>query len=150
MGIISNELREVKENFAVPRRTEIVEWSGDMMDEEGEQIYRDHKRIQESIHRVFSVDINRLREEDVLFDGLFQSVDGQLPPLVKLWLQEEISLETVVILNAIFGFVPRESVRISDTIMWPDTKRKIEKYSPFVNFSRDKCINLLQKTFTNA
>jgi hypothetical protein len=99
---------------------------------------------------VFSVDINRLREEDVLFDGLFQSVDGQLPPLVKLWLQEEISLETVVILNAIFGFVPRESVRISDTIMWPDTKRKIEKYSPFVNFSRDKCINLLQKTFTNA
>tara|TARA_B110000495_G_C22887724_1_gene517720 strand:+ start:297 stop:887 length:591 start_codon:yes stop_codon:yes gene_type:complete len=123
---------------------------GDMMDEEGEQIYRDHKRIQESIHRVFSVDINRLREEDIIFDGLFQSVDGQLPPLVKLWLQEEISLETVVILNAIFGFVPRESVRISDTIMWPDTKRKIEKYSPFVNFSRNKCISLLQKTFTNA
>ena len=34
MGIISDELREVKENFAVPRRTEIIEWSGDMMDED--------------------------------------------------------------------------------------------------------------------
>ncbi len=34
MAIISDELREVKEQFAVPRRTEIVEWSGDMEDED--------------------------------------------------------------------------------------------------------------------
>ncbi|WP_135505628.1 DNA gyrase subunit A [Roseovarius aestuariivivens] len=34
MEIISDELREVKELFAVPRRTEIVDWSGDMEDED--------------------------------------------------------------------------------------------------------------------
>ena len=34
LEIISNELKEVKENFAVPRRTEIVDWSGDMEDED--------------------------------------------------------------------------------------------------------------------
>ena len=34
MDIITNELKEVKEQFAVPRRTEIVEWSGDMEDED--------------------------------------------------------------------------------------------------------------------
>lgn len=34
MAIISDELREVKELFAVPRRTEITEWAGDMMDED--------------------------------------------------------------------------------------------------------------------
>ncbi|MGB0771533.1 MAG: DNA gyrase subunit A [Paracoccaceae bacterium] len=34
MGIIRTELEEVKEQFAVPRRTEIVEWSGDMEDED--------------------------------------------------------------------------------------------------------------------
>ena len=34
MAIISDELREVRELFAVPRRTEIVEWSGDMEDED--------------------------------------------------------------------------------------------------------------------
>ena len=34
MEIISNELREVREQFAVPRRTEIVDWSGDMDDED--------------------------------------------------------------------------------------------------------------------
>jgi DNA gyrase subunit A len=34
MGIISAELTEVKELFAVPRRTEIVDWAGDMEDED--------------------------------------------------------------------------------------------------------------------
>jgi len=34
MDIITNELKEVKEQFAIPRRTEIVEWSGDMEDED--------------------------------------------------------------------------------------------------------------------
>ena len=34
MGIIADELREVREQFAVDRRTEIVDWSGDMEDED--------------------------------------------------------------------------------------------------------------------
>ncbi len=34
LEIIVNELNEVKELFAVPRRTEIVDWSGDMEDED--------------------------------------------------------------------------------------------------------------------
>ena len=34
MAIISDELREVREQFAVPRRTEITDWAGDMDDED--------------------------------------------------------------------------------------------------------------------
>ncbi|WP_204353377.1 DNA gyrase subunit A [Tritonibacter mobilis] len=34
MGIIADELTEVRNSFAVPRRTEIVDWSGDMDDED--------------------------------------------------------------------------------------------------------------------
>ncbi len=34
MSIISGELNDVREQFAVPRRTEIVDWSGDMDDED--------------------------------------------------------------------------------------------------------------------
>ncbi|MFK7876251.1 MAG: DNA gyrase subunit A [Paracoccaceae bacterium] len=34
MAIIAHELKEVRDQFAVPRRTEIVDWSGDMQDED--------------------------------------------------------------------------------------------------------------------
>ncbi|ROU04048.1 DNA gyrase subunit A [Histidinibacterium lentulum] len=34
LAIVSSELQEVKDSFAVPRRTEIVDWAGDMEDED--------------------------------------------------------------------------------------------------------------------
>ncbi len=34
LGIISSELTEIRDAYAVPRRTEIVDWSGDMEDED--------------------------------------------------------------------------------------------------------------------
>ena len=34
MSIISDELKDIREKFAVPRRTQIVDWSGDMEDED--------------------------------------------------------------------------------------------------------------------
>jgi len=34
MAIITDELKEVREKFAVPRRTEIIDWAGDMDDED--------------------------------------------------------------------------------------------------------------------
>jgi len=124
-----------------------VGYVGDMINEDGERNYLDHKRIQESIHRVFSIDINKLNEQGGMFDSYFISTDGQIPLVIKLWMQEEISLETVVILNSIFGFIGRESEKIADTIIWPEIKRKIEKYTPFVNYNRDKCMKLLTNVF---
>ena len=135
-------------DFYVSQFINTEKYVGDMMDSEAEQNYMKYKKIKESIHRVFSVDINRIGEENVPFDNLFKAVDGQHPLIVKLWMQEEISLETVVILNSIFGFIDRESKNISDTIIWPDTRRLIEKYTPFVNFDVNKCKKLLTKEFT--
>jgi hypothetical protein len=128
-----------------------VSYVGDMMNHEGEDNYNNYKRIRESIHRVFSIDINKLSDvNEVGFDGLFQSKEGQIPLIIELLMQEEISLETVCILDSMLGFVERESNKISDTIMWPDLKRRIKKYTPFVNFDGNKCKNLLRKGFTTA
>lgn len=127
-----------------------ISYVGDMINEVGEDNYTNHKRIRESIHRVFSVDINRLTEEDCSFDELFESVDGQHPLVIQIWMQEDISLESVVILNSILGFIPRESKKISDTIIWPDIQRKIDKYGPFVKYDVNKCKTILTKAFTKT
>ena len=123
---------------------------GDMMDSEAESYYSSYKKIKESIHRVFSIDINIILDHNigVSFDNLFKSIDGQQPVIVQMWMQEDISLETVVILNSIFGFIQREDSKISDTIIWPDNKRMIEKYTPFVNFDVNKCKTMLTDKFT--
>lgn len=120
---------------------------GDMMDSEAEQNYVKYKKTQESIHRMFQVDINSLDGYDI--ESLLSSEDGQHPTIIKLWMQEEITLETVVILNSILGFITREDSKIKDTIIWPDQKRLIEKYTPFVKFNADKVKTICRKAFTN-
>jgi len=126
-----------------------VSYVGEMVNEVGEKNYIEHKKTLESLTRVFQNDINKLSEQKMEFDDLFKSEDGQHPLIIQLWMQEEITLETVVILNSLIGFIPRESKKISDTLIWPDIKRKIEKYTPFVNFDSTKCKLIILNGFTN-
>ena len=139
---------ELKE-FYISQFINTEKYVGDMMDSEAEQNYMKYKKVKESIHRVFSVDINKIIDLNigVKFDNLFESVDDQQPEIVKMWMQEDITLETVVILNSILGFIQREDSKISDTIIWPDTKRLIEKYTPFVSFDINKCKTVLMEKF---
>jgi hypothetical protein len=139
--------KDLKE-FYIANFKNDVKYVGDMLNEGGERYYRDHKKVMESLSYQFENDINKLHDMDVEFDSLLEAEENNHPLIVRLWMQDEILLETVVILDALTGFVERENKKISDTIIWPDIYRKIMKYKPFVKFNRDKCINLLKKTFT--
>ena len=127
-----------------------VKYVGDMLNEGGERYYREHKKVMESLTYRFQNDINKLNDMNVPFDSLLEAEQNRHPLIIKLWLQEELLLETVVILDSILGFVERENKKITDTIIWPDIYRKIMKYKPFVKFDRNKCLNLLKETFTNT
>ena len=140
---------ELKE-FYIANFKNDVKYVGDMLNEGGERYYRDHKKIMESLTYQFQTDINKLNDMDVSFDSLLEAEENNHPLIIKLWMQEEVLLETVVILDSLLGFVERENKKITDTIIWPDIYRKIMKYKPFVKFDRDKCLNLLKDTFTKA
>jgi len=141
-----NELKE----FYIANFKNDVKYVGDMLNEGGEKYYRDHKKIMESLTYQFQTDINKLNDMDIDINELLKAEDNNHPLIIKLWMQGDVLLETVVILDSILGFVERENKRITDTIIWPDIYRKIMKYKPFVKFDRDKCLNLLKETFTKA
>jgi len=54
---LAKKYNENLKEFYISQFINTEKYVGDMMDEEADQNYRDYKRIQESIHRVFSVDI---------------------------------------------------------------------------------------------
>ena len=124
-----------------------VKYVGDMLNEGGERYYRDHKKVLESLSYTFENDINKLAEDNQ-FDSLLEANDNEHPLIIQLWMQDEIQLETVVIVDSITGFMDRESKKISETIIWPDIYRKVTKYKPFVKLNQDKCISILRKSFT--
>ena len=136
------------QNFFVFNFIEDMKYVGDMMDIEGQNNYTKHKRIHESLSREFEKDINTL---DTDFDKLLVVNNINTPPLIiERWMEEDVSLETVVILNSLTGFVNKEGHKITETLFWPDVSRKITKYGPFVNFEKDKFVQIIKKRFTNA
>ena len=146
---LANTYESKLKDFYIANFKNDVKYVGDMLNEGGEKYYLDHKKICESITYHFEKDINKLSGLNISFDELLESKDNSHPQVVLLWLQEDILLETVIILDALTGFVERENKRISDTIIWPDIYRKITKYKPFVNYNRDKCLTIIKKQFTN-
>ena len=146
---LANTYESKLKDFYIANFKNDVKYVGDMLNEGGEKYYLDHKKICESITYHFEKDINKLSGLNISFDELLESKDNSHPQVVLLWLQEDILLETVVILDALTGFVERENKRISDTIIWPDIYRKLTKYKPFVNYNRDKCLTIIKKQFTN-
>lgn len=135
------------QNFFVFNFIEDMKYIGDMMDIEGQQNYTKHKKIHESLTREYEKDINNI---DTSFDDLLVVNNINTPPkIIELWMEEEVTLETVVILNSITDFVNREGHKITETLFWPDVSKKITKYQPFVNFDKSKFVELTKKRFTN-
>lgn len=132
--------------YLVSNFVEGVSYVGDMVNEDGELNYRHRQRVIQSLSQCYKDDLNKIDN----LDECLISEDNQHPKIIQLLMQGEIHLETVVILNSILGFVQREDSKISDTIIWPDIKRKILKYQPFVSFDYDKFKKITIKRFTNV
>ena len=119
-----------------------------MMDPTSKRFYVEYKKTHEALSRVFEKDINTLSDND--FDTLLESKDNQIPRVIQKWMEGDITLETLVVLNSLTGFVKKEGNNITETIIWPDISRKIRKYSPFVRVNEKKYSNILKKTFTKS
>jgi hypothetical protein len=139
--------KDLKE-FYVSQFINDIKYVGDMMDLPAKTYYVKYKKVHESIHRVFEKDINTLSNNKE-FDSLLVANNINTPPeIIRRWMEEDVTLETVVILDHLTNFMEKEGSKITETLFWPDTSRKISKYSPFVNFNKDKCKNIIKKRFT--
>jgi hypothetical protein len=75
---------------------------------------------------------------------LFKIWNGA-PAVSVLYLRKKINLETLVILDKLTNFSVK--CQCTDTIIWPSTKRLIEKYRPFVEIDVPKFKKILLDHF---
>ncbi len=54
------------------------------------------------------------------------------PQILKEYLRENVSLETMVILDRILGFKTKWDKNLTDPV-WQSVSMKMKKYSPFLN-----------------
>lgn len=120
-------------------------WVGDIVNNEHtDRRYKKHLKVIESISYTLQNDLDRMLDD---FDANFAVTDGQHPPLLRLYLKQEINIETLIILDDLVGYMKRWNKRIDEGIIWPMVYLKCKKYRPFFTYDREKCKQIVLQHF---
>ena len=120
-------------------------WVGDMTGQVGEDNYKKWQKRIQSLTYNFENDIVKLLDDVDSPNDLLVVKSGGYPKLLQETMQENISLETLVILDDIMNFFPMWTKKIDDDIIWPNFKRTCEKYRPFLLYDKVKYTNILKQ-----
>ena len=104
-------------------------WIGEIINS-GERTYAEWMRRQQSLTYLFKEQSNELLLENKLED-VFNCSKGH-PIILKKFLSGQLSLETLVIYDKIFGFSKTFDKKLDDPV-WETVSLKIKKYTPFIN-----------------
>lgn len=133
-------------NFLVSNFVSGDRWGG-VFDAESNNTYLSWKKRMESLAYTFKSDMQRVLTELNLttFDDtvIFDVQKNQHPYIIRAYMSKTISIESLVILNKLFGFCDKFDKDIEETLVWPDISRLIRKYSPFVKINKEKYHELL-------
>lgn len=116
-----------------------ITWVGDLLGPEGEENYIKWQKRNQALTYTFKNDMMYLLE-NFDRDKIFIVENGNYPVLLQEMMRNKISIETLMILENQFHFIELWSKKISDDIIWPNIKRRIMKYKPFVNYDNDTFI----------
>jgi hypothetical protein len=121
-------------------------WIGHLLTNESDVEYRKRQKVIQSLTYTFTNEIASLMSQGSPNDSLMVQ-GGDYPKLLTMLLHDELSLETVCILNRLMNFVPMWDRKIADTIHYPNVSRKIKKYTPFIQFEPTKYKIILKKEY---
>jgi hypothetical protein len=114
-------------------------WIGEIVsDPKFENTYKEWLKRKESLTYIVKNEISDLDVEAEL-----KVEDGQYPILLKKYMDKEVSIETLIILSNFLGFFKHWNKQIEDSILWPDIYNMCMKYSPFIEYDRDKFKKLI-------
>jgi hypothetical protein len=80
------------------------------------------------------------------FDDLFTTL-GSHPPLLKLYIKGDVSLETLIIMDMVLHFHKTWDKYLKDPL-WESLSFKIKKYKPFLSIPTDKYRKMMKEIFT--
>ena len=126
-------------------------WIGNLVRADGETTYNRWRKYNQSFTYNFRSDCvllnDRINADGIRFDDLFLVSNGQHPRLLRLLLSDTISIQTVIILDKVFGFVKSWDKEIIESIIWPEISFKLKKLNPFIKFNLTKCKFIMKEVF---
>jgi hypothetical protein len=91
--------------------------------------------------------VEHLEAKRYSFNDLFATLGSNHPPLLKLHIKGDVSLETLVIMDICLGFMKSWDNQMTDPL-WEGLSFKIKKYKPFLSINSSKYKELMKQRFS--
>jgi len=98
-----------------------------------EDMWIDWKKRQESLSYLFVRDVNKLFASHKPVSSYFKSHNGEYPEIVVRYMQGDMIIETLAILDLIFNFIDRLLIEYANDLFLYDKLLKVKKYEQFVS-----------------
>ena len=125
-------------NFIRDRRGYIANFN-----DENYKVWKDRKT---DFYNIFFDELKPLVKD---FEPLFQTKNNNHPKLLKEFLGDRVSLETLIILDDLIDFSKGWDRELKEDVVWPDIKKLMENYKRFLTFDVKQCriilLNLIEE-----
>ena len=132
---LSRTYKHELKDFYVANLSQGDYWAGELLEKEAQNRFTEYKKRKQKLSHMFEQEVKELLEKKTIQEVLTCS-NGQHPYLLKQFLGKKISIETMCILNDITDYSITWNKLITETIIYPDTWTRINKYKTFIYFDR--------------
>ena len=114
-------------NFIRDRRGYIANFN-----DENYKVWKDRKT---DFYNIFFDELKPLVKD---FEPLFQTKNNNHPKLLKEFLGDRVSLETLIILDDLVDFSKKWDRELKEDIVWPDLKKLMKNYKGFLTIDKNR------------
>jgi len=129
-------------------------WIGNLLSNDGKDVYLAYKKRKESFIYHFRGDCNNVHNDfgkrGLSFDDGFAVSMGQHPRMLRLLIQGKCSYQTAVVFNHFLNFSKNWDKEITEKVVWPEISLKVARIKPFINFNATECKLIMKEIFVNG
>lgn len=125
-------------------------WVGNLLHEQAKETYLAWRKRQDTTMYTFQTEFRKLAYS---FPDAFTCIAGSHPLALKLYLQREVSVDTMAITNQVMSFLPNWDKVLANDAVWKTMRLSLIKYHGFIEFDvahyRTIILTLLREANTN-
>lgn len=103
-----------------------------MKEFEHQEYYEKWTKFNSAPNYFFETELSTLQADD------FRVKSSQHSGVLNAFYEKKLSPETLCIINDLTNAFSVWSRKMNDTLLWPDTRFRLEKYSKFVKYDKEK------------
>jgi len=135
---LAREHRDELKDFLVANLSKKKYYVRSLLDNECVDNYKEFKKRKQKLTYTISEEMRYLQDKYEEIDKVLDVNNGQHPPVLKEYLGKNITAETIIAFDLMFGVFEDYDEMIQEQFIWPQNKKILTKLKPFIEYEREK------------